>query len=323
MNQILSIENALGWSWGIVINQLLERLPDYRFLRMLRQPDSHVVTKCPKCEEKFEAKVPFVPVSKEIVDFFDLTVLQNCDAIRMVNGDKKKVIARIGGMFIDEKNPSTRYDYDLAQVGAVVATNKTLYEVGMRVNPNTHLITNGIDLSFFKPAEVKEKRMFTVGFAGNIWGMGLDYKGYQHFTQANIRMYGEVKVKQCLHAHSQIPHDKMPSDFYHKIDCLILPSRGEGCSNVVMEALACGVPVIITKVGFHGEMLEDGVNGLFIERDTDSIITAIRKLIYTEGLHEQMSKNSRAFAEKWHDINVVATRWDSIFKSMLMAQGKI
>ena len=59
----------------------------------------------------------------------------------------------MGGMVIDKLNKGSRYDRQIAQVGAVIATNKQLYDVAERVNANTHLIPNGVDLEIFKPPE--------------------------------------------------------------------------------------------------------------------------------------------------------------------------
>jgi glycosyltransferase involved in cell wall biosynthesis len=126
-----------------------------------------------------------------------------------------------------------------------------------------------------------------------------------------------VEQRHLLHNANQIPHCEMPSGFYHLIDALVLPSRGEGCSNVVSEALACGVPVLLTKVGFHGEMLQDKVNCLFVERDTDSIIEAVRHLIANPDLRRILAINGRKFAEEHHDVRKIAVMYDDIFKKIL------
>ena len=109
----------------------------------------------------------------------------------------------------------------------------------------------------------------------------------------------------------------MPSGFYHQIECLILPTIGEGCSNVVMEALACGVPVLITKVGYHGEMLEDKKNCIFIERDANDIEKKVMMLKNDPALRISLAENGRVFAEKHHDITEIAKEYDRIFKLVL------
>ena len=48
------------------------------------------------------------------------------------------------------------------------------------------------------------------------------------------------------------------------LDCFVLPSRGEGISNTILEAMACALPVIATRVGGNAELIEDGVTGQLV-----------------------------------------------------------
>lgn len=305
MTTILSVEHSRRWSWTYVLSEIKELLPHYKFIRILWQPGSMV--------------------SPDLVEHFDITMTQNLDGIKSVNKENRaKVISRIGGFYVDKHNPLNRFDTELSQVAAIIATNEELFDVGKRVNDNTFLIQNGIDLREFKPRPERQQpydngagKPFIVGFAGNIRGIGMAYKGWKLYVGATQRLYPRVKTNNLLFGHNQIPHDQMPAEFYHKIDCLILPSVGEGCSNTIMEALACGVPVLLTKVGFHGERLDDGVNCLFVKMDIDDIMEKIQFLINNPELRNKLSFNGRLFAETYHDINKIALEYDKVFKSVL------
>lgn len=86
------------------------------------------------------------------------------------------------------------------------------------------------------------------------------------------------------------------------------------CSNTLMEACACGVPIITTAcAGYHGEQMVDGENVLFCERSTESITECINKLINDKNLYNKLCKGSRKFAEDHHDINVIAKKYNEIF----------
>jgi len=308
MTNVLSLVNAKSWSWGLNIRQLTDRMTKYRFVNVLRIPPM----KC-QCGAKFAG----VSIDDSLIEFFDLTLLQNADSIQLIKSKQTKAVVRMGGMLVDEQYLGSRYDEQLAMCGAVISTNNLLHDIASNVNPNSFMIPNGVDLDLFKPAEKKANRKFTAGFAGNIWGPGAIYKGYNVYVQALVRIAPEIKMKNLLHAHSQIPHADMPEKFYHKIDCLVLPSIGEGCSNVTTEALACGVPVIITKVGYHGEMLTDGKDCLFCEREIDSIADCVKRLAEDEELRNSLSVNGRMFAEKHHDINVIAKQYDQVFQLVI------
>ena len=61
-------------------------------------------------------------------------------------------------------------------------------------------------------------------------------------------------------------------EFYHGIDYYICASWNEGTPNPALEAGACGVPVITTRVGNMPELIQDGVTGFFIEPTLQSIV---------------------------------------------------
>lgn len=310
---IMSFENALHWSWGNAIQSLIDKLSDYNFVRVER----FQVTEAPR-EMQQKPTVHTAPIPKELVNHFDVTLLQNCDSIALVKGNKKRVVARLGGLVMDTNKRNDRYNDQLFQCGAVIACNEELADIARPVNENTFVVPNGCDLDLFKPCEgEKEHKGFVVGFVGNIHNAGADYKGWQYFVQATeIELYNEVQKTYILHGSNDVPNHEMPT-FFHGIDCLVMPSVNEGCSNTIKEALACGVPVLCTKVGYHGEMLIDGENVVFIERDVKDIVEKIMMLKNDYSLREKLSFNGRLFAEMYHDINKVAKEYDRIFQMVI------
>jgi len=303
MTRVLSIEHVFSGSWGLVFAALRRAMSDkYKVVRMTR---------------KLKREIP-----KKIIGLYPITLVQNVENIRLIPYYRERLAVRMGGMAIDRANRGSRYDAHLAQVGAVIATNKQLYDIAAKVNGNVHLVPNGVDLEVFKPPEKVLERPFTIGFAGNIWGYGGNYKGWQFYVGAALSLMRHgVRRRECLlhgpESQKQIKHADMPKEFYHKIDCLIMPSRGEGCSNVVGEALACGVPVLLTKVGYHGEMLKDGHNCLFIKRHVEDIYNKVLRLKDDPGLRARLSKNGRKFVEENQNVKEIAAKYDIVFQSML------
>jgi colanic acid/amylovoran biosynthesis glycosyltransferase len=67
---------------------------------------------------------------------------------------------------------------------------------------------------------------------------------------------------------------------YRRADLFVLASFAEGVPVVLMEAMACGIPVISTRITGIPELIEDGVSGLLVPPgDADALASAIRRLI--------------------------------------------
>ena len=313
MNTILSFENALKWSWGRIIGQLIRELYfKYKFVRVERYLYSYE-------DANDKVRTVIAPLAEQLVEYFDLTLVQNIDSVSHIKGDKRKVVVRMGGMMTGNERKKTRYDKHLVKCGAVIACNEELFRISNKVNPRTYLIPNGVELELFRPLELTnyERSPMMLGFCGNIWGQGADYKGWKYFVQTcMIELPFDVQHKQLLHNQNDIVHEAMP-EFFHSIDCFIMPSKNEGCSNTIAEALACGVPVLCTKVGYHGENLEDGENVLFIERDSKNIAEKIKMLMNDSKLREKLGINGRKFAVENHNIKRIAKKYDEVFKKVI------
>lgn len=102
-----------------------------------------------------------------------------------------------------------------------------------------------------------------------------------------------------------------------RLDVLVLATWSEGMPMSIIEAFAAGVPVLATQVGGIPEMIEDGVNGLFIERNIDSIRQGLERLLYEPGLVERLREGARrTFLEKFN-ISAVAAAYDRVYDQAL------
>jgi glycosyltransferase involved in cell wall biosynthesis len=141
---------------------------------------------------------------------------------------------------------------------------------------NVVYIPNGVDEKLFD-------REFVVGLVGA--ANSSDHKGYGIAAQACKELGIKLRTSLgCARA-----HDDMPS-FYREIDCLLVLSKSEGCSNPILEALAMNVPVISTDTGI-ARLLE----GVYcVERNVESVKAALRKVSGRLQILESYTWNSIA-----------------------------
>ncbi len=92
---------------------------------------------------------------------------------------------------------------------------------------------------------------------------------------------------------------------YRAADFFVLPSKSEGMSLVLLEALAMGLPVVATNLVSNREIVLDGENGLLVEPDNPAALrTALLEVIDDADRYERMSRTARKLAEQY--------RWDAV-----------
>jgi len=92
--------------------------------------------------------------------------------------------------------------------------------------------------------------------------------------------------------------------FYSECDMVVLPSRNEGWGLSLMEAMACGRPVVATKVGGIPELVRDGIDGILVDPgDLGQLSSAVVRLLEDPALRESMARagRDRVKAFSWDD----------------------
>ena len=90
---------------------------------------------------------------------------------------------------------------------------------------------------------------------------------------------------------------------YQAADIFVLTSEYEGSPNVLLEAMASGLPAVATRVGGVPELLQHGQHGFLVEPDDDAGLgTALRRLIRDPQLRRAMGRNARAHIEAHYSL---------------------
>jgi glycosyltransferase involved in cell wall biosynthesis len=84
-----------------------------------------------------------------------------------------------------------------------------------------------------------------------------------------------------------------PQKYLLAMDVFLLPSFSEGTSMTLLEAMACGVPPIVTKVGGNPEIVENDVSGLIVESDVQhELVSAMSTLLVDQRLRLKISESA-------------------------------
>jgi glycosyltransferase involved in cell wall biosynthesis len=108
-----------------------------------------------------------------------------------------------------------------------------------------------------------------------------------------------------------------PWRYIAKADLFALSSKYEGFGNVIVEAMACGVPVVATSSPGTREIVTDGVDGLLVDRhEPPALAEALARVLEEPGLRARMAveacRSARRFA-----LPIVADRYDGVFREVL------
>lgn len=100
-------------------------------------------------------------------------------------------------------------------------------------------------------------------------------------------------------------------------DLFVFPSRREGLPNVVMEAMASGLPVITTPfVGLSAELGRAGEQYLLAEHDAGDLYECIRQVLLDDELRARLGRNGRSWATTHLDIEMILDRYAALYREL-------
>ena len=193
-----------------------------------------------------------------------------------------------------------------------------------------HLMPRGVDAALFHPSKRKrspEDTQFVLGFVGrlsvekNIALLVQVRDELERMGIANFRflIVGHGGDEAWLREHlpqaefTGVLKGEPLSEAYAGMDLFVFPSHTDTFGTVVLEALASGVPAIVTPNGGPPTIVRDGVTGRIVpDREFTSAIAAI---IANPSKHEAMREAARTYA--------LTMSWDSVFEGLYAAYETI
>ncbi|QID19854.1 TIGR03088 family PEP-CTERM/XrtA system glycosyltransferase [Nitrogeniibacter mangrovi] len=106
------------------------------------------------------------------------------------------------------------------------------------------------------------------------------------------------------------------------MDCFVLPSKAEGISNTLLEAMACARPVIATRVGGNGELVADGETGVLVPpNDPAALATAMAAMAENADMRARMSTAARVRAVSTFSLEAMVDRYMNVYDNALVRAG--
>jgi UDP-glucose:(heptosyl)LPS alpha-1,3-glucosyltransferase len=109
-------------------------------------------------------------------------------------------------------------------------------------------------------------------------------------------------------------HSPAVEDYFQAGDVFVFPTIYEPFGLVLLEAAASGLPIVTTNLGVAEEFIREGVNGMIIERDGDSIARAVRPLVDDRDLRQRMGEQARADAAAYTSWQSVADQTIAVYE---------
>lgn len=118
-----------------------------------------------------------------------------------------------------------------------------------------------------------------------------------------------------LSDHVWLPGERSDiADILRSLDVFVLPSKAEGISNTILEAMATGLPVIATKVGGNAELVLDGVTGCLVEsEDVVGLSKAMLDLVADDGRRRLWGEASLRRVQVEFSIDSMVDRYRQVY----------
>ncbi|MEM7353425.1 MAG: glycosyltransferase family 4 protein [Acidobacteriota bacterium] len=202
---------------------------------------------------------------------------------------------------------------------AVVANSQGLADVSAKTDPvPVAVVPNGVDCTLFHPAaesETDPERPFRIFFAGRLQkqknlevlldavarlkrdgltDFELDIAGDGPLGPATRQYAADLGLADDITWHGWLAKPELIAQ-YRRADCFVNPSLYEGLPNTVTEAMACGLPVVASRVIGNDELVTDQATGLLFDlAQPRQLGEALARLMHDRAAAQRMGAAGRA-----------------------------
>ena len=213
-----------------------------------------------------------------------------------------------------------------SQAAGIITVSAALKQnlAGIGVDPDRiTVLRNGVDTELFRPDQREETRaslgisgplLLSVGNLVESKGHDLVIRALSRLPEANLFIIGEgeernslekladsLRLSHRVHFLDNLPQEELRR-YYSAADLLVLASSREGWANVLLEAMACGTPVVATEVGGNPEVVASRDAGRIVrERTPEALAAGIADLLKSPPEREMTRRYAQDFG--WEEVS--------------------
>ena len=239
--------------------------------------------------------------------------------------------------------------HNLKRADLITSTSMTMAKEGAKyTSKKIEVVPFGVDLEVFKPLEVKRAFPGTSIVIGTVKSLERKY-GIDTLILAfallkrkfekddlkliivgdgpekdNLkRLTKDLNIEDFVTFTGFVPHKDLPG-YINMMDIFVLLSRvEESFGVVVVEAMACEKPVVVSRKGGLPEVVEDGVTGFVVPAENpEAAASALETLILNKDLRSSMGKRGRERVKRLYDWKENVNRMVELYEELLKQKSK-
>jgi glycosyltransferase involved in cell wall biosynthesis len=187
-----------------------------------------------------------------------------------------------------------------------------------------HVVLHGIDCNSFFPGDRRDKETFQLLFVGS-WRRNFSFlveicKRLQEISEIKIVVVTRPKFHHLFKNLDNVITKPRLSDenlltTYHQASCFLMTAEDATANNALLEAMACGLPIVAERVGGIPEYVNNDCALLSNPKDLDSIVASIMAISQSEEIRRRMGEASRRRAEEL-DWPIIAKKIKEIYNQL-------
>ncbi len=202
----------------------------------------------------------------------------------------------------------------------------------------------GLDVGHFSPGPADHDLRLELGLPSGQLLVGLisylrTYKGHEYFIEAGKHLAAkrddvtfiivgegpeEAPIRACIEQLGMSTRMRMLGfredllNVFRSLDLFVIPSvEGDTIPQVLMQALAMGLPVVSTTVGSIPDVVIEGETGFVVPpRDAGALADRMARMLDDKALRARMGANGRALVERSYSIEKMLDRMEAVYRSL-------